>query len=119
LSKTAIIELIAQEQKEMNRRIKLYRAGKKELTVSGRVVILVDDGLATGLTAIASARALKKLKAKKIILAVPVSSAEALEALRKEVDEVVCIFIPPSFDAVGSWYQEFGQTTDEEVVKLL
>jgi putative phosphoribosyl transferase len=119
LSTHQIDELIELEKQEMQRRIKLYRHNKKELNVSNRIVILVDDGLATGLTAMASVRALKKLKAKKIILAIPVAAPAAVEALCKEVDEVVCLFAPNNFEAVGSWYQEFEQTSDEEVIKLL
>jgi putative phosphoribosyl transferase len=119
LDKSDVAELIEQEQKEMARRIKLFRAKKSELNVTNRIVILIDDGLATGLTAIASVRSLKKLKAKKIILAIPVASADAVAALRQEADQVVCLFTPSDFEAVGSWYQEFEQTTDQEVIAAL
>jgi putative phosphoribosyl transferase len=82
-------------------------------------VILVDDGAATGASMRAAVRAARKLEAKKIVVALPVAATETYHMLRKEADEVICISTPISFYAVGQWYEDFTQTTDEEVTNLL
>ena len=87
--------------------------------VQGRTVILTDDGLATGTTMRAAATALRQLKPLRIIVAVPVGAAETCEEFRTEVDEVVCAASPEPFMAVGAWYSEFSQTSDDEVRELL
>lgn len=112
-------EVIESEQDEMNRRIRVFRGDKPAVAVEGRTAILIDDGLATGMTAVAAARALRRKGAGRIVLAVPVSSQRTAEAMRSEVDDVVTLLTPETFFAIGEWYMEFGQTTDEEVIDLL
>ena len=115
-----VIEAVAaREQEELERRERAYRGERPAPDVSGRVVILVDDGLATGSTMRAAARALRKLGPARIVVAVPVAPREACAALRPEADEVVCAETPESFKGVGRWYDDFSQTTDEEVRALL
>ncbi len=108
-----------QEQQELERRERLYRGDRPAPEVRGRTVILVDDGLATGSTMRAAIAALKKLEPGRIVVAVPVAPPSAVEELEKEVDEVVCLFTPEPFEGVGRWYQDFSQTTDQEVRNLL
>ncbi|MEU6132701.1 phosphoribosyltransferase family protein [Saccharopolyspora sp. NPDC047091] len=91
----------------------------RELQVAGRDVLLVDDGLATGATARAAARMLRRLGPRSVVLAVPVGAPDAVAALRAETDEVVCVLQPVDFSAVGQWYGSFAATTDEEVARLL
>ena len=109
----------AREQDELERRERAYRGERPAPDVSGRVVILVDDGLATGSTMRAAARALKKLGPSRVVVAAPLAAREACEALRAEADEVVCAETPEPFKGVGRWYNDFSQTTDEEVRALL
>jgi predicted phosphoribosyltransferase len=104
---------------ELDRRERTYRGGRPPLVAKDRTVILVDDGAATGATMRAAVQATRKLEAKSVVVALPVASTEAYELLRKEADEVICMGTPISFSAVGQWYQEFTQTTDEEVADLL
>ena len=113
------LELVKQETKEMQRRIALYRGKNPELDVKDKVVIVVDDGVATGQSAIAAIRSVRKLKPKKIIFAVPVGAGDAINILKREADVVICLEIPKLFYAVGSWYDDFPQTEDSEVVELL
>jgi putative phosphoribosyl transferase len=116
----AEIEAIVQrEKKEMERRIKFYRGTRPPLEVKDRIVIIVDDGIATGQTALAAILSIKKLQPKKIILAAGVCAREAVALLKPEVDAVICVSIPEEFQAVGLWYQNFAQTTDAEVISLL
>jgi putative phosphoribosyl transferase len=115
-----VIDTVArQEQQELERRERLYRGDRPAPEVRGRTVILVDDGLATGSTMRAAIAALKKLEPGRIVVAVPVAPPSAVEELEKEVDEVVCLFTPEPFEGVGRWYQDFSQTTDQEVRNLL
>ena len=109
----------AQEQEEMRRRERLYRDGRHSPDVRGRTVILVDDGLATGSTMHAAIQALRQQQPARIVVAVPIASPEACEALKYEADEVICLLTPEPFDAVGRWYEDFSQTTDDEVRDLL
>jgi len=104
---------------ELQRREGLYRGRRPPLDVRGRSVILVDDGLATGSTMRAAAAALRRLGPARTVVAVPVAAPETCAALRREVDEVVCVLLPESFYAVGAWYEDFSQTTDEEVRRCL
>jgi len=116
----ALIEEVAvRERLELERRDALYRAGRRPAEVRDRTVILVDDGLATGSTMHAAILALRQHKPARIIVAVPVGAKETCEHLRKIADQVVCPSTPEPFSAVGLWYEEFGQTTDEEVTRLL
>jgi predicted phosphoribosyltransferase len=116
----AIVERVAaKELIELKRREELYRGNRPEPDVRGRVVILVDDGLATGSTMRAAAQALATRGPARIVVAVPVASAETCEALAREVDEVVCAATPEPFYAVGLWYDNFDQTSDSDVRALL
>lgn len=114
-----IAAVAAQEQRELERREKLYRQGKPPIDIRNKFVILVDDGLATGATMRAAAAALKKQGAKGVIVAVPVAARSTCEELSNEVDEIVCAVTPEPFYGVGSWYRDFSQTTDKEVIELL
>lgn len=115
-----IIDTVArQEQQELERRELLYRGERSAPELRGVTVILVDDGLATGSTMRAAIAALKKLEPGRIVVAVPVAPPSTVEELEKEVDEVVCLLTPEPFDGVGRWYQDFSQTTDQEVRILL
>ncbi|MFY9608113.1 MAG: phosphoribosyltransferase [Blastocatellia bacterium] len=107
------------EQQEMERRERLYRGDSPAAEVRGRTVILVDDGLATGSSMRAAIAALKKLEPGRIVVAVPVAPPSTVDQLKREVDEVVCVLKPEQFDGVGRWYQDFSQTTDQEVRSLL
>jgi predicted phosphoribosyltransferase len=114
------IDAIAErELQELERRERAYRDKRPPADLEGRVVILVDDGLATGATMLAAARAIRKLRPRKLVVAVPVSAQETCDAFRREVDEIVCAATPRPFRAVGVWYEDFSQTTDEEVRRLL
>jgi putative phosphoribosyl transferase len=114
------IDAIAErEQQELERREKEYRDDRPAAEIRGRIVILVDDGLATGATMLAAARAIRKLRPQRLVVAVPVSSPEACDNFRREVDEIVCAETPRPFQAVGLWYEDFSQTSDEEVRDLL
>jgi predicted phosphoribosyltransferase len=116
----ALVEQVAvRERLELDRRDVLYRAGRRPAAVRDRTVILVDDGLATGSTMHAAIVALRQQGPARIIVAVPVGARETCAQLRRLVDEVVCVSTPEPFDAVGLWYDEFSQTTDEEVIRLL
>jgi predicted phosphoribosyltransferase len=114
-----IAAVAAAEEEELVRRERLYRGGRPPPDVRGRLVILVDDGLATGSTMRAAAAALRAQHPERLVVAVPVAAPETCETLRMEVDDVVCALTPEPFYAVGAWYQDFSQTTDEEVRELL
>lgn len=115
-----IIERVVQrESAEIQRREAVYRQGQPPLNVSGKTVILVDDGIATGSTMLAAIKALKAQNPAKIVAAVPVSPVSSFEQLQSEVDEVICLMTPEPFWGVGMWYEDFSQTSDDEVVNLL
>jgi predicted phosphoribosyltransferase len=109
----------ALEQQELARRERLYRGDRTPPDARGRTVILVDDGLATGATMHAAIAALRQQEPARIVVAVPTAAPETCNALRAEVDDVVCAITPEPFHAVGLWYEDFSQTTDEEVRELL
>lgn len=115
----AIERIAERELAELNRRAALYRDGWPEPEWAGKVVILVDDGLATGSTMRAAVVAVRQLQVSRIVVAVPVASVETYAAFTSEVNEIVCPLTPPDFRAVGQWYDDFAQTTDEEVRELL
>ncbi len=114
-----IERVTAAEQGEMERRERLYRDGRGPPDVWGRPVVLIDDGLATGSTMRAAVEALREEGARKIVVAVPVAPLETCESLREEVDDIVCGMTPEPFRAVGKWYANFSETTDDEVRELL
>ena len=109
----------AQELRELARRQRSYRGDRPEPQVEGRTVILVDDGLATGSTMRAAVQALRQQRPARIVVAVPVAAFATCEELRREVEDVVCFATPEPFMAVGRFYDDFSQTTDEEVHDLL
>jgi putative phosphoribosyl transferase len=114
------IDRVAQiEQQELQRRERLYRGDRSFPKLEDQVVILVDDGLATGSTMRAAVQAVRQQRPGKIVVAVPTGAAETCEDFRHEVDEIVCVIAPEAFQAVGSWYEEFPQISDEEVRDLL
>lgn len=107
------------EREELKRRVHAYRYGKTLSYLKGKTVILVDDGLATGITALAAIKAVKKLKPAKIIYASPVCAADSVIQVQKNVDVCFCLHTPLYFHAVGEWYQNFTQVSDEEVIAFL
>jgi predicted phosphoribosyltransferase len=117
---SAQIEAVAQaEALELARRERLYRDARPVLVIAQRTVLLVDDGIATGATMRAAARALRAMNPARIVIAVPTGARTTCHALRREADEVVCATTPEPFRAVGCWYEDFAQTSDEEVRSLL
>jgi predicted phosphoribosyltransferase len=114
-----IDQVAAREKLELERRERAYRGERPKPDVRGRIVILVDDGLATGATMRAAVAALRAQDPARIIVAVPTAAPEACEAFEHEVDEIVCLTTPWPFFGVGASYQDFSQTTDEEVRRLL
>lgn len=104
---------------EIGRRQTLYREGRAAPEIAGHTAIVVDDGIATGATMRVALRAIARMGAAAIVLAIPVAPPSAVAALRREVDEIVCLQTPELFDAIGCFYQDFAQLTDEEVVRLL
>ncbi len=115
----AIEAVVRAEQRELERRELLYRDQRPPPDVRGRTVILVDDGLATGSTMLAAVRALRRQQPARLVVAVPTAAADTCEALRSEADEVICASTPEPFRAVGLWYHDFSQTSDDEVRALL
>jgi erythromycin esterase-like protein/adenine/guanine phosphoribosyltransferase-like PRPP-binding protein len=119
LPRPAIERVAVRERLELERRDKLYRGGRRFPGVEHRVVLLIDDGLATGATMEAAVMALRPLKPARIVVAVPLGARETCDKLARIADEVVCVAKPEPFDAVGLWYDDFTQTTDDEVRALL
>jgi putative phosphoribosyl transferase len=115
-----VIDAVAvREQRELERRERAYRDDRPPPDVKDRIVILIDDGLATGSTMRAAASSLRLQEPKRIVVAVPVSSPETCDEFRSEVDEIVCAVTPQHFRGVGLWYDDFSQTSDEQVRELL
>ncbi|WCO66786.1 phosphoribosyltransferase family protein [Iamia majanohamensis] len=119
VSDAALTTATAAAREELGRRVATYRGGRPRPPLDDHVVVLVDDGLATGVTAEAAVRGLRALGADRIVLAVPVGAPEAVARLGAVADEVVCPLAPERFRAVGQWYDRFGQTGDAEVLRLL
>jgi putative phosphoribosyl transferase len=119
ISSAVVDRVTAREQQETERRERLYREGRPSLPVENRTVILVDDGLATGASMLAATRALRARRPAKTIVAVPVASQHTCEEFRDHADQIVCAATPEPFYAVGAWYEDFSQTTDAEVRRLL
>jgi predicted phosphoribosyltransferase len=116
---SAVEQVARAEQIELERRERAYRGARAPAALEGKTVILVDDGLATGSSMRAAVLAVRRRMPALIVVAVPVGAPESCRALNEVADEVVCALAPPSFHAVGLWYQNFDQTTDDEVTRLL
>ena len=114
-----IERVAAEETAEIKRRLRLLRGDRPEPEVRGRTVILVDDGIATGVTAWAAIRALRRRAPRHLVLAVPVCAPQTAEAIRPEVDDLVCLKAPSDLMAIGFWYLNFEQVSDQEVIELL
>jgi len=114
-----LFEVARREMTEVRRRVERFRGGRVAPELRGRVVILVDDGIATGGTVRAAIRAIKKQHPARLVLAVPVASPDVVAALAREVDEVVCLRQPDPLYAIGLWYEDFRQVRDEEVARIL
>jgi predicted phosphoribosyltransferase len=114
-----IDRVAAEEQAELERREAAYRGGRPPVDVAGATVVLVDDGLATGSTMRAAVAAVRQLGPAKVVVAVPVAAPQTRDDFAREVDDVVCVATPDPFMAVGRFYEDFTQTTDEEVGALL
>jgi putative phosphoribosyl transferase len=110
---------IAFQKEEIERRLRFYRGHRPAPEVAGRTVIVVDDGIATGYTFRASLESLRQGHPDRLVAAAPVAARDSAEMLKAFADEVVCLYTPPSFYAVGAWYQNFDQVTDEEAVAIL
>jgi predicted phosphoribosyltransferase len=119
IPRTIVQQLAVRERMELDRRDALYHGGRPRTAVRGRIVILVDDGLATGSTMQAAVTALRRLEPARIVVAAPVGARDTCERIARFADEVVCLIAPELFQAVGLWYDEFIQTTDDEVKRLL
>ncbi|MGJ7508453.1 phosphoribosyltransferase [Variovorax sp. GT1P44] len=119
VSEKAVEAVVAREQVELARRERLYRGERPTLSLADRVLLLIDDGLATGATMCAAVKAARAGGPRRIVVAVPVASREAVQSVGALADEVVYVYTPEHFRAVGLWYEDFGQTSDEEVCALL
>jgi putative phosphoribosyl transferase len=110
---------VARELAELHRREQAYMGGRDQPDLEGKTVILVDDGLATGSTMRAAALAVRRLDPARIVVAVPVAAPETCEQFNDVVDETICVLTPRPFHAVGMWYEDFSETSDDEVRRLL
>ena len=119
ISEAALETAISHEQVELLRRERLYRGDRPRLALSGQTVILIDDGLATGYTMLAGAGAVRRQQPASIVVAVPVALRETLDWLRAETDETVCVDMPKRLEAVGQFYEDFSQISDEQVIEEL
>lgn len=119
ISDEDVESITAREKAELHRREESYRRNLPPLEAQGKIVILVDDGIATGASLLAGVGAVRSLKPAKIVVAVPVAPAESCERLAGEVDEIVCIATPDPFVAVGQFYDDFSQVPDQLVIELL
>lgn len=119
LSDAQLARALAVKQREVEARVSRLRRGAAAPTIRGRTAIIVDDGIAMGGTARVAIRALRALEPKKLVLAVPVGAAETVDSLRSDVDEVVCLLPVDELGAVGAWYDDFTQVSDDEVFGIL
>jgi predicted phosphoribosyltransferase len=119
LTRDGLAGAVERERKELSRRIRRYRGDRQAPDATGRTVVLVDDGLATGVTARAALRWLKDQHPAWLVLAVPVCSRTARDAISSEADDVICLSTPASFRAVGEWYEDFRQLSDEDVALVM
>ena len=119
ISDAAVEAVLQAERQELVRRERLYRAAMPPVELHGRTVLLIDDGLATGSTMRAAIKACRRLQPAHLVVAVPTADADVCQALRSKADEVVCASTPEPFQSVGRWYEDFSQTSDDEVRELL
>ena len=119
ISPEYIDEEVANIHSQLKERYKKFMGNKQPIDINGKIVIVVDDGVATGRTIMATLEMLRRKNPRKLIVAVPVSSQEAAERIRRVVDEFICLHTPFPFYGVGRFYKDFSQTTDEEVIALL
>lgn len=119
VSDAYIEEVTRKELAELERRLRRFRGDRPPPRMAGRAVVLVDDGLATGVTALASLAAIRLERPRRLIFAAPVCSVEGAQTVARQADDVVCVAMPDRFFGVGAWYHDFTQTTDEEVEDLL
>lgn len=119
VSKAEVAAIVAEEQQELQRRNHLYRQDQPLPSLKNKIIILVDDGLATGATLRAAIAAIKQHHPAKIIVALPVAAKESYEQFKNMVDEMICLILPEDFYSISQWYEDFSQTTDEEVIQLL
>jgi predicted phosphoribosyltransferase len=119
ISAQQIEQIVAATAATLNQWAKLYRGERPPMDVAGETVILVDDGIATGASMLAAIPALREQKPARLVVAVPVAPAPTCAWLRREVDELVCLYAPDDFYAVGQFYRDFSQVSDEEVASLL
>jgi putative phosphoribosyl transferase len=119
MTEQALRDTVERETEELRRRVDRYYGGSDRIPLRGRAVIIVDDGLATGLTDLAAVRAARREGAARVSVAVPVASSESLGILETEADRVVCLMTPRMLFGVGMWYQDFAPVSDEEVLALL
>lgn len=119
IPQAAIDALIARKQEELAWRAEIYRNHRPPADLKDRIVIVVDDGLATGATMAAALQIVHAAAPARIIVAVPVAAQDSVQQIRPQVDDIVCLLIPDYFHAVGLWYEDFGQTSDDEVIQLL
>lgn len=119
IPQASVDDLVQRKQEELAQRERLYRSNRPAPKLEGSIVIVVDDGLATGSTMLAAIHALRQARPARMIIAIPVGARESVARLQAEVDEIVCLSIPENFQAVGLWYEDFNQTSDDEVIHLL
>ncbi|MEU6425022.1 phosphoribosyltransferase [Microbispora sp. NPDC046973] len=119
ITRDEMAEVERRERAELERRARRFRAGREPVDLAGRTVIVVDDGIATGGTARAACQVARAHGASRVVLAVPVGAPETIASLRRDADEVVCLDTPGHFYAIGAWYDDFTQTSDEDVVECL
>ncbi len=119
ITRAELLEVAQQEMTEIRRRVKRFRAGRTPPDLQDHTVILVDDGIATGGTMRAAVRAIKKRHPAHLVVAVPVAPPDTVARLRGEVDDVVCLHEPEALRAIGSWYEDFRQVRDDEVLRIL
>jgi putative phosphoribosyl transferase len=119
MTQAMLDETLERDSKELRRRVERYRGGRAPVAVGGRTVIVVDDGLATGLTVLAAVRAIRRRGPARIVVAVPVGSDESVSMLAEEVDRVVCPMTPEPLLGVGRWYWNFAPVSDDQVIEAL